>query len=251
MPTRTTREVSRTEARRRAEKILNRRARCDDPNLEAASDEPLELVTYILDHRRVPKDVLGSDVLDALVLLEYARRAVPTLPGRLDRLEHRLLNLGVELGLSLSELATALGLRSRQAVQHRLLRHAAAERGISRSEVAERTARQAEARERAWLERNATKLLTCAEELIRHRDEFAADPERCEDFDELAESLSRIPADRGDSRYLVRYRHAAARLRLLLADLITESAANHPLHALLARTNRLSAAHQAVTPQEE
>ncbi|MFD8564685.1 hypothetical protein ACFV1N_46105 [Streptosporangium canum] len=256
MPTRTTRMVSAAEMNRRVEEILNRRARYDDPDLEAASDEPLELVAYVLEHRRVPDEVLRHDVEDALVLLEYGRHAIPALPGRLDRLEHRLMTLGVETGLSLGELAAALGLRSRQAVQHRLLRHAAAERGSPRSEVAERAARRAEARERTWLERNGTALLACTEEMISHHDQLAADPEISEAFDDLAESLSRVPADSRNSRYAIRIRHLAARLRLLLADLNAipapaAIAADQSLHTLLTRTARLATAHQAASSPDE
>ncbi|GII05658.1 hypothetical protein [Planobispora takensis] len=283
MPVRTIRAVPESEALRRAEAIAARRARCHDPDLEALSDEPLEVVAYVLERRRVPEAVLRCDVPDALVLLEYARRAVPALPGRLDRLEYRLLSLGVELGLSLGELAAALGLRSRQAVQHRLLRHAAAERGAPRSEVAERTARRAESGERAWLERNAPALLECTRSLLGHRALLsppAAGPgpgagqaagsgageiagsgggedaarELAEAFDELAESLARVPADRRDPGYATRVRHLAARLRLLLADLRAHPAAGHDglragpaLRDLLERTARLAAAHQAAS----
>ncbi|MFC4062655.1 hypothetical protein ACFOWE_30530 [Planomonospora corallina] len=263
MPTRTVRTVPEPEAARRVEAIIERRARCDDPDREKLCDEPLELVAYVLAHRRVPEEVLRRDVPDALVLLEYARRAVPVLPGRLDRLEHRLLTLGTEIGLSLGELAAALGLRSRQAVQHRLLRHAAAERGGPRSEVAERAARRAEERERAWLDRHGADLLSCTERLLAHRDLLAAaGGELGEAFDELAESLSRVPgpadprrtADlRHTTRHVTRTRHLAARLRLLLADLAASGAAaeipaGHPVHALLARTTRLATAHQSALP---
>ncbi|GAT71122.1 hypothetical protein PS9374_06813 [Planomonospora sphaerica] len=269
--------MTEAEAARRVEEIIERRARCGDPDREKLCDEPVELVAYLVGHRRVPTEVLRCDALDALVLLEYARRAVPVLPGRLDRLEHRVLTLGIEAGLSLGELAAPLGLRSRQAVQHRLLRHAAAERGASRSEVAERAARRAETRERAWLDRHGSDLLSCAGRLLAHRDLLAGaaaagDPafgtsaeaaseaasevgaEIAEAFDELAGSLSRVPADPRDPRHTARYvtrtRHLAARLRLLLADLAAAGAtaavpAGHPVHALLARTARLAAAHQS------
>ncbi|MBG0818632.1 hypothetical protein [Planomonospora sp. ID82291] len=276
MPTRTVRPVPEAEAVRRVEAIIERRVRCGDPDREKLGDDPVELVAYLVAHRRVPAEVLRRDVPDALVLLEYARRAVPVLPGRLDRLEHRVLTLGIEAGLSLGELAAPLGLRSRQAVQHRLLRHAAAERGAPRSEVAERTARRAETRERAWLDRHGADLLSCAGRLLAHRDLLAnaaagagADPasatsaagaeagaEIAEAFDELAESLSRVPADPRDPRraaqYVTRTRHLAARLRLLLADLAAAGAAapipaGHPVRALLARTARLAAAHQSAT----
>ncbi|GGS86429.1 hypothetical protein GCM10010156_51200 [Planobispora rosea] len=284
-----------SEALRRIEEITARRVRCDDPDLEALTDGPLEVAAYVAAHRRVPGEVLRRDVLDALVLLEYGRRAIPVLPGRLDRLEHRLLSLGVESGLSLGELAAALGLRSRQAVQHRLLRHAAAERGAPRSEVAERAARRGESRERAWLDRNAAALLACTAQLLEHRDRLtrtaqspehcdrltrttrppehrgplaaapvpasgptvpeaapASDPELAESFDELAESLSRVPADPRDPAHLTRTRHLAARLRLLLADLaaapaVTALPGGHPLRALLARTTRLATAHQSAS----
>ncbi|MFC6581878.1 hypothetical protein [Planomonospora parontospora] len=295
MPTRTVRTVPEAEAARRVEEIIERRVRCGDPDREKLCDEPVELVAYLVAHQRVPAEALRCDALDALVLLEYARRAVPVLPGRLDRLEHRVLTLGIEAGLSLGELAVPLGLRSRQAVQHRLLRHAAAERGASRSEVAERAARRAETRERAWLDRHGSDLLSCAGRLLAHRDLLAgaaaaggpafgtsagavseaapgaeaaseAGAEIAEAFDELAESLSRVPADPRDPRHAARYvtrtRHLAARLRLLLADLAATGAtgatgataatgaaaavpAGHPVHALLARTARLAAAHQS------
>ncbi|GIH81475.1 hypothetical protein [Planobispora longispora] len=267
MPTRTSRAVPESEALRRVEEIIARRARCDDPDLETLPDGPLEVAAYVAAHRRVPAEVLRRDVLDALVLLEYGRRAVPALPGRLDRIEHRLLSLGVESGLSLGEMAAALGLRSRQAVQHRLLRHAAAERGAPRSEVAERAARRAESRERAWLDRNAAALLECTARLLAHRDPLTAapapasghaapdassvpDPELAESFDELAESLARVPAGPRDPAYLTRTRHLAARLRLLLADLaaapaVTALPGGHPLRALLTRTARLATAHQS------
>ncbi|MBG0833338.1 hypothetical protein HS041_37180 [Planomonospora sp. ID67723] len=287
MPTRTIRAVPESDALRRVEEIIARRSRCDDPDLEALPDGPLEVASYVAAHRRVPGEVLRRDVLDALVLLEYGRRAIPALPGRLDRLESRLLALGVEAGLSLGELAGALGLRSRQAVQHRILRHAAAERGGPRSEVAERAARRTESRERAWLDRNGAALLTCTARLLEHRDLLATastgspsadpapgvpsegpapaappgaasgpapdparlpDPDLAEAFDELAESLSRVPDDPGHPGRVTRIRHLAARLRLLLADLAPAALpGDHPVHVLLARTARLAAAHQSVS----
>lgn len=215
MASRARRTVSRTQAAAAIDAVIDRRRRCDDPDLAHLPDDPIGLAGYVSRCQRVPADVLAADVLDALLALEYARAAVPAVPAELDALEYLLLRSGRAAGLTFAALAVPLGLRSKQAAEHRLLRYASASRGGPAHERAERAARRAEARERGWLQRHGPDLLAATGALLAARDSL--DGELAEDLNHLADSLAAVPAATA-ADYLVRMGRVAARVRLLLAD---------------------------------
>jgi hypothetical protein len=219
MPIRTLHHVTATEAHAAGERIADRRRICDDPDLHLLSDEPLEMVEYVAERQRIPTEVLAADVLDALLLLEYVRRAVPAIPRVLDRLERRLLVGGAEVGLTYQQMAKPLGLRSKQAVEHRIRRQASAERGGRRDERADRLFRRAEAAQAAWVARHAAALLVATAAVVAGRDRFVAAGLE-DDVDQIAESAAMIfPTEQaGDARHLEAIRRLAARLRRLAAD---------------------------------
>ncbi len=203
-------------ARDAIEAILARRARVDDPNLAQASDEPNELVGFVLAGRRVPGAVLRADVLDALLLTVHIRQRLPHRPAALDRMEADLLTLGASLGLTLRQMAVPLGLRSRQAVQQRHARLLAAAHGGLRDPRAHSACLRAEAAEAAWSRRHGATLLRAVQALLDRRGQWPA--ELAQDLDELAASLAAAYADLGGEGFTGRLRVVAARARLLLAE---------------------------------
>lgn len=210
----------------------------------------MALVEYVLTCQQVHAGVLAEDVLDALTLLEYAREHVPAIPARLDRYEHELLTMGVRAGLSLSALAVPLGLRSRQAVEHRMLRHRSAERGGPRHEVAERQARAAEQAERSWCQRYGPRLVAAATLLLDQAEGFAA-AGLAEDLDDLATTLAEVPAPAADT-YTNKVRYVAIRVRLLASDVASWEAETGqsrptPLATHLNPATRLATDHQRFT----
>jgi hypothetical protein len=243
MATRTQREITRSEADTAVQRIIDRRTRLGDPDLEQASDVPLETVEYVLKCQRVPAEALQADILDALVVLEYARVHVPATPRQLDRLEYGLLTAGRAAGLSYSQLARALGLRTRQAAEHRLLRLASGARGQRRHENAERAARRTIDRELDWFTQHGRALREGAAQIVARREH--ADDELAETLEDLAETLASIPAA-GNPRYLNRMQTLAARLRLLMEDLAGCEAnpLGEGLDAVLARLRHLAIEHR-------
>lgn len=247
---RTRREVTRATAEEALDRIAERRRRHGDPDEEQLSDEPLGMVEYVLTCQQVHAGVLADDVLDALVLLEYARDHVAALPRQLDRYEYRLLTLGRQTGLSFSALAVPLGLRSRQAVEHRILRHRSGERGQVRHESAEREARSRERAADQWCRRHGPRLVAMATGLLDHREVFA-DAGLDEDLDDLAATLGDVPGS-GHDDYPKVIGYVAIRVRLLATDAIDWESAEglesaRPLTKLLAPASALAAEHGKVT----
>ncbi|MFC7650669.1 hypothetical protein ACFQX6_67660 [Streptosporangium lutulentum] len=149
------------EARRRAvNAILDRRRHVDDPDLEKATDDPLDLVNYVLKHQRASRKAIRADVLDALTLLEWARRRAAVVLGTLDRLEHQLLELGITVGLQLTEMGVPLGCR-KTTVHNRLMRGRAVQAGLPSNEKALR----AQHRGDVWFAANAKRLIEVANQL--------------------------------------------------------------------------------------
>jgi hypothetical protein len=247
---RTRRHVTHTDACEAVRNIAERRHRHGDPDEEKLPDQPLAVVEYVLTCQQVHAGVLAEDVLDALTLLEYAREHVPAIPARLDRHEHDLLVTGVGAGLSLSALAAPLGLRSRQAVEHRILRHRSAERGGLRHEVAERQARAAEQAEHRWCRRHGPRLVAAATLLLDQAAGFA-EAGLTDDLDDLATTLAEVPAPDTDT-YAKKVRYVAIRIRLLAADLAaweaeTDRTRQSQMAALLKPAVRLATDQQRFT----
>lgn len=240
-------QVTRAAAEEAVERIALRRRRQGDPDEERLADEPLSMVEYVLTCQQVHAGVLAEDVLDALILLEYARDHVPAVPRQLDRYEHDLLTTGLRSGLSLSALARPLGLKSRQAVEHRILRHRSAERGGLRHEASERQARTNERAEHSWCQRHGPRLVAAATLLLDRRQPFA-EAGLADDLDDLAATLADVPdPSRDDYPKFIGY--VAIRIRLLTSDAQEwESGNGHlqdrPLTRLLAPASELAAGHR-------
>jgi hypothetical protein len=135
--------------RRAADRIVARRTSVHDDELEALSDDPFQVVTYVCTRSGgVAPSVLADDVVDALKIVAILRQT-------LDRRELTLLQMGGKAGLSWQQRAEALGLKSRQAAEQRALRlEQAASLDGTRSEVTARTERRTRIAENRWLARN-------------------------------------------------------------------------------------------------
>lgn len=166
-----------------------------DPDLdvllhEIPAEQPVAVIRHVLTCRRVPDWVISNDVIDALWVLAYIRRYTPHVPDEADRLEHDLLELGCAKQIAMIRMAPPLNVRTRQAVENRILRHRAAKLGLARSEREERAHRlstvspQLTSAEAKWYDRHALPLWETASELVgfRARYDHLID-------DELAESL--------------------------------------------------------------
>lgn len=197
MPKRAEPVVTKTAGQRAIQDIVERRRKAHDPDLETLlrddpADHPLTVIRYVLTRRRVPDWVLVGDVIDGLWVLAYVRRYCPHLPDEADRLEHELLELGCAKQIAMIRMAPPLNVRSRQAVEHRILRHRAAKLGLARNERAERAHRRSPTSsptstgtaEAAWYDRHALPLWEAAGELVDYRARF----DHLLD-DELAENL--------------------------------------------------------------
>uniref|UniRef100_UPI003F497C17 hypothetical protein n=1 Tax=Nonomuraea bangladeshensis TaxID=404385 RepID=UPI003F497C17 len=132
----------------------------------------------------------SNDVIDGLWVLAYVRRYFPHLPEEADRLEHDLLELGCTKQIAMIRMAPPLNVRTRQAVENRILRHRAAKLGLARSERQERAHRlsialpRATSAEARWYDRHALALWETAAKLVSYRARF----DHLID-DELAESI--------------------------------------------------------------
>lgn len=196
MPNRTLPQISKTAGQTAIERIVQRRGETGDPDLaKLLTDDPVQhplaVIHHVLGCRRVPDWVVSNDVLDALWVLAYVRVHCPHRPGEADQLEYSLLELGCAMQIAMIRMAPPLNVRSRQAVEHRILRHRAAKLGLGRSERQERAHRlsresrpQTASAEALWYDRHALPLWEAASELVASRSRF----DHLLD-DELAESL--------------------------------------------------------------
>ncbi|MFI7643414.1 hypothetical protein [Nonomuraea sp. NPDC049400] len=183
MPKRAQPRVSKTAGQEAIERIVQRRREVRDPQLAALEgDDPLEhplaVIRHVLTYRRVPDWVTSNDVLDALWILGYVRLYCPHRPDEVERLEYELLELGCAMQIAMIRMAEPLNLRSRQAVEHRLLRHRASRLGLGRSERLERAHRlskaptQSNSAEARWYDRHALPLWETAGQLVASRSQF-------------------------------------------------------------------------------
>ncbi|GAA1624538.1 hypothetical protein GCM10009733_021540 [Nonomuraea maheshkhaliensis] len=195
MPKRAEPQISKTAGQRAIAEIVERRRQVRDPDLDSLlrnvpEEQPVDVIRYVLACQRVPDWVTSSDVIDALWVLAYVRRYFPHLPDEADRLERDLLELGCAKQITMIRMAPPLNVRTRQAVENRILRHRAATLGLARSERQERAHRlssvplRATSVEGRWYDRHALTLWETASELVSYRARF----DHLID-DELAESL--------------------------------------------------------------
>lgn len=186
-------KITRKAADQAIDAIAARRDRCGDPAREllpVVVEEAVEAARYVADHPAVPADVLAADTVDALTLLTYARARLPVHAASAEKLEHRLLLLGVAAGVPLKALGAPLGVASRQGAENRLLRHEAAERGLPRTDTAGRAAIRQEIRLSTWTAAHGHRVLGAARLLLAHRSELAARLEDPTDLDDLADALA-------------------------------------------------------------
>ncbi|WP_219518841.1 hypothetical protein [Nonomuraea ceibae] len=196
MPKRAEPQISKTAGQRAITEIVDRRRQVRDPDLETLlrdvpEEQPVAVIRYVLASHRVPDWVTSNDVIDALWVLAYVRRYFPHLPEEADRLERDLLELGCAKQIAMIRMAPPLNVRTRQAVENRILRHRAAALGLARSERQERAHRLSAGRpakitsaEGQWYDRHALSLWEAASELVGYRTRF----DHLID-DELAESI--------------------------------------------------------------
>ncbi|MEV1002683.1 hypothetical protein [Nonomuraea sp. NPDC050202] len=180
MPKRSLPQVSKTAGQEAIDRIVQRRRQVRDPDLEALesndpAEHPLAVIKHVLHCRKVPDWVRSNDVLDALWVLGYVRLHCPHRPDEVEHLEHELLELGCAMQIAMIRMAPPLNVRSRQAVEHRLLRHRAARLGLGRSERLERAHRLSRTRpqdtstEALWYDRHALALWETAAQLVAAR----------------------------------------------------------------------------------
>jgi len=184
MPARAKPQVTKAAGQEAIDRIVQRRRETRDPDLatletDDPAEHPLRVIEHVLNCRRVPAWVTSNDVLDALWVLGYVRRHCLHRPEEAERLEHELLELGCAMQIAMIRMAPPLNLRSRQAVEQRLLRHRAARLGLSRSERLERAHRlstktrpQSTSAEARWYDRHALPLWETAADLIASRSQF-------------------------------------------------------------------------------
>ncbi|WP_329430954.1 hypothetical protein OG339_48235 (plasmid) [Streptosporangium sp. NBC_01495] len=187
VPTRTEIEVSKTAGQKAIQGIILRRTKAGDPGVDRLLDDelaenPLPVIHHLFQQMRVrAHSITDDDVIDALRVLGYIRTHLDHRPAAVDHLEHELLELGRALQVPLIRLAEPLGLRSAQAVDHRIRRGRAAKQGLPRNERIERAHRldpaQSETtkrREAQWYGRHALKLYDAAGKLILLRRQYDA-----------------------------------------------------------------------------
>lgn len=183
MPKRAEPQISKTAGERAIAAIVERRRQVRDLDLEGLlrdvpQEQPVAVIRYVLTCQRVPDWVTSNDVIDALWVLAYVRRYFPHLPEEADRLERDLLELGCAKQIPMIRMAPPLNVRTRQAVENRILRHRAAKLGLARSERQERAHRlsatppRATSAEGQWYDRHALSLWEAASDLVRYRAKF-------------------------------------------------------------------------------
>jgi transcriptional regulator with XRE-family HTH domain len=227
--------VSEARAAVLVDRILERRRRADDPLLSRASDDIPSLVRYVAQttSRQVEAHVLREDVLDALELLEYARQRLPAVPGVWDQLEYQLLSIRRRCGLSLQDIADRLQV-SRYAVDKRAKRGAAADKGLLRSEVADRVERRAAGAIARWHETKALSVRTVMRVLEERIGELGDD----QDLVDMVEILTAPDDDRRPPA--VTDPVSAADMRLL--DRVVRMVRSRPVFEALSAGSRVRAA---------
>ncbi|MBG0818742.1 hypothetical protein [Planomonospora sp. ID82291] len=258
MPPKKLPKVDVAAGQRAVERIIERRQKCDDPDLERleviGDEQPVELLRYVLNHQRVPAWALVEDVVDGLWVLGYVRLHVPAIPSVLDDLEYDLVAMGYRLKVTNLAMASPLGLRTAQAVDERHKRERAARLGLPRLASAERDARlrprqKRKSPEAAWYDRHAVSLWDSAERLTRYRRTHShlIDEELAEDLAHLQQDVAAVnwPLDAANFSTM---RSIGARVRLLLPELQQPqySALRQELGALLPRLSSLATAHGTV-----
>lgn len=184
MPTRAQPRINKTAAQEAIQRIMQRRRDARDPDLAALlandpAEYPLAVIRHVLTCQRVPEWVVSNDVLDGLWVLAYVRVYCPHRPDEAERLEHELLELGCAMQIAMIRMAPPLNVRSRQAVENRILRHRAAKLGLGRSERQERAHRllksyrpSTTSAEALWYDHHALQLWEAACQLVAFRSQL-------------------------------------------------------------------------------
>ncbi len=196
-----------TEARGAAERIVDRRVRAEDPDLELLPDEGdlFGLLPYLRTHARVSADVLRAEVPDALIIVRYLRAA-------LDGEELAQIRRGRGAGMTWTALGESLGLRNRQGAEQRALSLEGGVRGREDGESLRHPApvrgrRRAEDTMSDWLVRHERRVRAAASALVEMRAELCPDEETGEWLDDLGERLESPARSGGERRSLVSCLH--------------------------------------------
>ncbi|MEW9552616.1 hypothetical protein [Nonomuraea sp. NPDC050783] len=205
MPRQAIPRVSKTAGQDAIDAIVERRRQVRDPDLDGLlrsdpGENPLSVVRHVLSCQRVPDWVLVGDVIDGLWVLAYIRVYCAHRPEEAERLEHGLLELGRAKQVALIRMAPPLNVRTRQAVEHRILRHRAAQLGLGRNERHERAHRLSQAASRPasaeaqWYDRHGLALWEAAADLVkcRARLDHLIDDELAESIIELRRAVRRM-----------------------------------------------------------
>lgn len=176
-------------AHRAAERIIERRRVCDDPDRDRIPDHPFGVAQYATSHLHIPAAVAARDIADVTIILDW--QATETDKVRLASLRARTV-----ADLSFSQLAKVLGLSRRQDAENWQTRLVAAvdERKPKREQNVRPGRRQVRVAE-AIAQTHAQKLRALTVALLEQKDAMPDDV--ADDFyvEELEERLSRWPAD--------------------------------------------------------
>ncbi|MEU7942506.1 hypothetical protein [Microbispora bryophytorum] len=223
-------------------------------HLQKAADNPLELAQFIAEQHEVnPRQTLGSDVLDALTLLTYARRSVPALPAHLDSLELRLLRAGsaTHPPVALRALGERVGLSTRQATRARILSLADADNRRKHPDgdlyaLGSRASEQ----ETQWMNQHGERLLRLTALLVDARDRATGDLSF--ELEQLGQTVAGIGSPPSGPHDHKRLAIAAARLRaMVLPELLAAEQRDfrESLGPLVKSLMELTEEHQAVAWQ--
>lgn len=190
-------------------RIVERRARIDDPHAWRLSDDPAEVLLYLRKYSSgIPAAVAQADVHDAVVL----RQRLYWLG---EEAELWLLERASRFGVPLSALAPALGVATRQAV-HQRLRLAQRKREVFSGQphpgVVGARDQEERSTERAWLDRHREEVLALSAEAVAHRHLGTLDAQ--EWLDEVARDVKESAVTPGNFQTL----------RIALGDLATSPA---------------------------
>ncbi|MFG1755388.1 hypothetical protein [Streptosporangium sandarakinum] len=254
MPPRKQPAVEASRARYLREAIIARRERCwklgSDPWFDQISDDFLELIAYVTrPHPLVPGEVLREDILGALELLEYVRVNEPARPGQLKRLELSLLVLAEDHRVRLAQelMAAPLGLRGRRGVWERK-RRLMKDLGAPTPDGRQVTSSSSRGKETAWLLEHGPQFLADAAELAAMAD--TAPTDLAEDLGHLNITLTGMSQPL-TAAHTERMRYAAARVRLILADLADDACGEFRARikeTLIERLTRLASEHERLLP---
>jgi len=224
-------------ARAAADRIYMRRAESHDPDLERLQAvNLLGIVAYAHTCTSVPSWVLRQDAEDSWIILEYFRAAV-------DTNRFRILRMGREkAGMTWQDLATMIGIRSRQGAEALFLR---LRRAVivheAKDHEAERASRKWDRELAGWLRLHTRELRELVVKVEAIRDSLSA-----ELHDDVVELLRLVPTGAEVASPVF-----AARLVAVLADLDDDDLALPPWARATVRNGRALLKSKPVHPDDK